>query len=184
MLLTLAAKHSARLPEEERLVTLGRYHTTVTGNYAQAASAYRALLNLAPRNARAWGSLGAVYEYLGDHRRAVDAYARSLQLNPKSASMWMNLVDGRYVLGDVAGAWRAIDSMALVLPGHPGLFMRTAAVAHGEGDRTVAESQLRALIGSAPGDAYLQSAGEMLLAKALWSWGRTETRATRRDAVR
>ena len=171
-MLTLAATHADRLPAQERLLTLGRYHTTVTSDYAKAASAYRALLDLSPNDARAWSNLGAVYDYLGDRQRAVDAYDRSLRLNPKAAITWMNLSDGRYVLGDVAGAWRALDSLALMFPGHPGLFMRTAALAHGEENRELAESQLHALIRSAPDNLYLQSAGEMLLAKALWSWGR------------
>lgn len=173
-MLTLAARYSDRLPEDERLVTTGSYHRTVTGNYARAASAYRALLELSPRNARAWGSLGTVYDYLGDRGRAVEAYERSLALDPKRALTWMNVADARYALGDSAGAWRSLDSMALVFPGHPGLFMRTAALAHAEGRRELTESQLRALIGSAVDNPYQQAAGEMLLAKAYWSWGRTD----------
>lgn len=173
-MLTLAARYADRLPEDERLVTTGSYHRTVTGNYARAASAYRALLELSPRNARAWGSLGTVYDYLGDRARAVDAYERSLALDPKHALTWMNVADARYALGDSAGAWRSLDSMALVFPGHPGLFMRTAALAHAENRRELTESQLRALIGSAVDNPYQQAAGEMLLAKAYWSWGRTD----------
>jgi DNA-binding SARP family transcriptional activator len=183
-LLTKAVKHSDRLPTEERLMTLGSYHTLVTGNYGEAASAYRALLELSPNHARAWSSLGVVYDYLGDRRRAVDAYERGLRLNPKRATIWMNLVDGRYALGDSGGAWRALDSLALTFPGHPGLFMRTAALAHAEDDRDRVESQLRSLIASSPGDAYHRSVGEMLLAKALWSWGRVEEGdAARRRSV-
>ena len=40
--------------------------------------------------------------------------------------------------------------------------------------RRVAESQLRALIRSAVDNPYQQAAGEMLLAQAYWSWGRTD----------
>lgn len=180
-MLTLAARYADRLPEDERLVTIGSYHRTVTGNYARAASAYRALLELSPLNARAWRSLGTVYDYLGDRARAVDAYERSLALEPKHALTWMNVADARYALGDSAGAWRSLDSMALVFPGHPGLFMRTAALAHAENRRELTESQLHALIGSAVDNPYQQAAGEMLLAKAFWSWGRTDDGDAARD---
>jgi DNA-binding SARP family transcriptional activator len=184
-MLTLAARHATRLPEAERLITLGSYHLTVTGNFARAASAYRALLDLEPNDARAWANLGTVYDHLGDRQRAVDAYERSIALNPKRALTWMNLSDGRYALGDVAGAWRTLDSMSLAFPGYPGLFMRSAALAHAEGKRELAESQLRALITSANDNVYLRAAGEMLLAKAYWSWGRLdEGDAARERAVR
>lgn len=173
-MLTLAARHAAQLPETERLVTLGAYHRTVTGNFARAASSYRALLEIAPNDARAWSSLGTVYDHLGDRRRAVEAYERSIAINPRQALTWMNLADGRYTLGDSAGAWRTLDSMALAFPGHPGLFMRTASLAHAEDKRELAEGQLRALITSAGDDGYQRAVGEMLLAKAWWSWGRLD----------
>lgn len=183
-LLTMATRHAERLPPQERLLTLGSFHTLVSGDYGKAASAYRALLDLSPNDARAWSSLGVVYDYLGDRRRAVEAYGRSLRLNPKRATTWMNVIDGRYALGDSAGAWRALDSLALVFPGHPGLFMRTAALAHAEGDRERVVAELRSLIASSPDNAYHRSTGEMLLAKALWSWGRVdEGDAARRRSV-
>ncbi|BAH39992.1 hypothetical protein GAU_2950 [Gemmatimonas aurantiaca T-27] len=183
-MLTLAARHATRLPESERLITLGSYHRTVTGNFARAASAYRALLDLDPNDARAWANLGTVYDHLGDRQRAVEAYERSIAIDPKRALTWMNLSDGRYALGDAAGAWRTLDSMSLAFPGYPGLFMRSAALAHAEGKRELTETQLRALIASANDNVYLRAAGEMLLAKAYWSWGRLdEGDAARERAV-
>lgn len=189
-MLTLAARHADRLPPAERYMTLGSYHRTVTGNFSRAASAFRALLDLDANDPRAWASLGTVYDHLGDRARAVDAYERSLALDPKRALTWMNVADGRYTLGDVAGAWRSLDSMALAFPGHPGLFMRSASLAHAEGDRERAEAQLRALIASAADNVYQRAVGEMLLAKAYWSWGRLDdgdaarTRAVQLDRAR
>ncbi len=183
-MLTLAARYADRLPLAERLTTLGAYHRTVTGNFARAGSAYRALLDLNPNDARAWGSLGTIYDYLGDRARAVEAYERSLALDPKRALTWMNVADGRYTLGNVDGAWRSLDSMAIAFPGHPGLFMRTAMLAHAEGQRERTEAQLRALVSSSADNVYQRAAGEMLLAKAYWSWGRfDEGDAARRRSV-
>jgi len=181
-MLRKAAQYAERLPAQERALTMGAYHTSVTHDYARAAGFYRELLAIAPSDARAWSSLGVVYDYLGDRRRSAEAYARSLALNPKRMAPWMNLADARYDLGDAAGAARALDSLALYFPAHASVFMRTAAFAHSEGDSVQAESQLRALITASPGDAYLQSAGYMLLARALWSYGRVAEGAAARLA--
>jgi DNA-binding SARP family transcriptional activator len=172
-MLTKAVQYADRLPEEERLLTLGSYHTNVTHDYGRAGATLRKLLEIAPNNARAWNNLGIVYGLLGDRRRAVEAFSRSATLDPKRRTSWMNLADRRYDLGDVSGAWHALDSLGLFFPGHPSLFRRTAALAHSEGDTARAEAQVRALLASArDDDSYLRASANALLAKALWSYGR------------
>lgn len=171
-LLTLAVRHGARLPERERHLTNGTYHTLVTNDFGSAAQAYRSLLAIDPTDAAAWNSLGTVYQYLGDYRRAADAYASSTQHDRTSFSAWVNLSDARYSIGDVPGAWAALDSLALVSPAHPSVFMRTASLAQAEGDVARAEASLRRLIATSPESPRVQSIGQMLLARLYWGAGR------------
>lgn len=172
--LTRARALTDGVSEYERQIILGDYHMLVSGDLSSAAMAFRAVLALDPRNAATWHRLGMVYQYLGDDTRAADAYAAANRVNPTSAARWINLADVRFAAGDTAGTERAIDSMALHLPGHPSVYVLGANLAAATGDLDRALLQVRAYATSSPGDPRVQAFARMYRSRVHWTAGQLD----------
>jgi tetratricopeptide (TPR) repeat protein len=61
------------------------------GRYEAAATAYRQVLELQPRDAVLHNRLGICYQKLGDRVMARRSYDRALELNPDYAEVWNNI---------------------------------------------------------------------------------------------
>lgn len=74
------------------------------GKFAEAADAYRALLEKSPDNVQALANYGAVLSRLGRHAEAVAAYEKALALAPQVSEILFNLGIAHYRAGDFAKA--------------------------------------------------------------------------------
>lgn len=74
------------------------------GKFAEAAEAYRTLLESSPDNPDAQANYGAVLSRLGRHADAVAAYGKALQLAPNRIEIRFNLGIAQYRAGDFATA--------------------------------------------------------------------------------
>ncbi|MBL8983387.1 MAG: hypothetical protein JNL26_14435, partial [Gemmatimonadetes bacterium] len=63
--LSQAYRHRMRLPFKERYLVMGSFHRNVTGDYTQAADAYRRLLTLYPEDMAGQNNLGLTLTSLG-----------------------------------------------------------------------------------------------------------------------
>lgn len=61
--------------------SLGLFYSN-HGRLKEAAEAFEEVTKLAPTNARAFTSLGAIYQYLGETQKAIETLHRSLEVNP------------------------------------------------------------------------------------------------------
>ncbi|MCA0375974.1 MAG: hypothetical protein LCH84_09940 [Gemmatimonadetes bacterium] len=169
--LARAWRHAARQPEAERELTVGTYHMLVTGDHAAAAAAFRARLALRPRDRATWHNLGMMYQYVGDERRAADAYTRALAVDSTVSTTWLNLIDAHAARGDTTQAWRTVERMARVLPGHAGLYLRSGMLAASLGQMARADSLYRSLARATPDDPREQSTVLTLRAALAWAAG-------------
>jgi hypothetical protein len=74
------------------------------GLAARAERAYRAILEIAPREATALARLGLLLCARGEFARGAPLLWRACQANPKDPTSWMNLAACRLRLGDAPGA--------------------------------------------------------------------------------
>ncbi|UTF59448.1 tetratricopeptide repeat protein [Gilvimarinus sp. DA14] len=61
------------------------------GNYNQALTEYRSVLDALPEHTHSWLRMGNCFAQLGRYPEAVSAYEQALLLQPDFASAWINL---------------------------------------------------------------------------------------------
>jgi tetratricopeptide (TPR) repeat protein len=61
------------------------------GDFKDAEIAFRKVVKLDPRNAKAWGQLGIALYGLGKEEEAEKAYKTELEMNPQDYNTWFNL---------------------------------------------------------------------------------------------
>ncbi len=123
--LAQAYRHRARLTERERYLAEAAYFNDGPGrDREQAASAYRALLALDPRDRTAMNNLGVV-EVSRRQFAAADSLYRRVEDMPGSGALARgNLMDAELGLGDTAGARRVLTGLrdsfpnAVQVPGY------------------------------------------------------------------
>jgi len=92
---------------------------TITGNWLEAAAAYRRASQLDPRSATAFGNLGHAYSRLNQLEEARDSLQHALDLAPNNAVFAYNLGNIYLKLGKPA---KSIESLQLALKLRPHFF--------------------------------------------------------------
>jgi putative PEP-CTERM system TPR-repeat lipoprotein len=127
----------------------------------------RNVLQIDPRNARAYQVFGRVEEGRREAQRAFNAYRKALELDP--ALHDARVAAGRLLLlsGDVPGAEAEVQTVLASQPAHPGALTLRAALAAARGDAAAARRQAQDVLAANPAgvpDASVLLAG--LLANA------------------
>ena len=86
------------------------------GNWAEAEAASRATLQICPKDADAWGSLGQALAGLERILEAVNAYKRSIKLKPDNALVYCNLATMLIVLNKLEDAEAACHAALHLQP--------------------------------------------------------------------
>jgi tetratricopeptide (TPR) repeat protein len=109
-------------PTAERFAALIEqgYQAAQDGALAEAARLFDKALQLSPRDADTWNSLGVVLIRQGQTGRGIEAFRQALRVNPDDAEGHRNLaiaVDGQGRPGEAAIHYRAY--LRLAAPSHP-----------------------------------------------------------------
>ncbi len=113
--LTRAYELRHRLPESERHLAEGYYHSAVSGDRDAAIRAYEGLLNNAPDNPIAHNNLGVLYRVRGRLDEAADLLSRRLTDEPH-ATPYTNLAEVRFMQGGYPAASATLDTAVARLP--------------------------------------------------------------------
>ena len=98
-----ALRHSDRTTERERLMIRAK-SAEWRGDRETAASAYRTVTGLYPKDVHAWGNLGYQFLRLDRQPEAVAAYQKVVELDSASANAWVNLATLHSALTEYAAA--------------------------------------------------------------------------------
>lgn len=98
-----ALRHSDLTTERERLMIRAK-SAEWRGDRDGAASIYRTVTGLYPKDAFAWGNLGYQYLRLDRHNEAISAYQRVVELDTGSTNAWVNLATLHALLTQHAAA--------------------------------------------------------------------------------
>ena len=88
---TKAFKLQERASEREKLLISAAYYSIVTGELEKAAQTYQECIDSYPRDYRAHGNLGIVYDAQGQYEKSRDVYHESLRLEPDNVISYENL---------------------------------------------------------------------------------------------
>jgi DNA-binding SARP family transcriptional activator/tetratricopeptide (TPR) repeat protein/TolB-like protein len=139
-----AYQHRDRLTERERYLTVADYHEAI-GEWEEAITAYRMLLDRSPSDWVALNNLGLLYEQVGDYERAVHLYTRAVEADSSSALALSNLVEALINLGELNRAAAANQRFMQKFPTHPRGLNNASRLAAVRGDYRAAEAYTRAL---------------------------------------
>lgn len=117
--LTQAFRHRLRLPFKERYLVMGSYHRNVTGDYTQAADAYRRLLALYPDDLAGQNNLGLTLTSLGQYAPAESLFRRVRAQDSTITSVWLVLAEALVMQGRVAEADEVLAEVERRFPDHP-----------------------------------------------------------------
>ncbi|HYC33599.1 MAG TPA: hypothetical protein VEB59_15020, partial [Gemmatimonadales bacterium] len=115
--ITRAWQHRERLPEIERQLTIGFYHSTADFDRAKEEAAYRRVLELQPGNYVALNNLSLLLSGMG---RPVEAESLALvgtRIDPDPGNMYLQLMLARVLLGKDSAARSVLDTMERRSPG-------------------------------------------------------------------
>jgi eukaryotic-like serine/threonine-protein kinase len=104
-----------RLPDVERELASGVYHSNVIGDVAASASAYERAVAIDSVNIVALNNLGMIYRVLGRLEDAERAYESAIRIRPY-ANGYANLAIVRFQQGDLSRALATADSGMAALP--------------------------------------------------------------------
>ncbi len=113
--LTRAYELRGRLPEAERHLAEGYYHSAVSGDRDAAIRAYEGLLAADPGNTTAHNNLGVLYRVRGRLEESDELFQRRLAEEPH-ATPYGNLVETRFMLGGYPAASATADTAIAALP--------------------------------------------------------------------
>lgn len=116
--LSQAYRHRLRLPFKERYLVMGSYHRNVTGDYTQAADAYRRLLTLYPEDMAGQNNLGLTLTSLGQQAAAESLFRRVMAQDSSIVSVWLVLAEAVVMQGRLAEADRLIEEVERRFPDH------------------------------------------------------------------
>jgi serine/threonine-protein kinase len=142
--LTKAIQHEDRLTPIEREHTRGNYHNGITGRLDQAIAAYRAALELNPRDSLAKQNLGMV-AYAMHHAERAESIFRSLidTLHPWSPGTHFGLALTLVALGRRPEAEKVHTQVARLFPGHRAVEEWGMRLAASRGDYVTAAAGAR-----------------------------------------
>ncbi len=114
--LTVATDAATQADPSHRLLRLRAYALQLTGQYEEAAVAYRTVVAATPDDFESWNNLGNALTALADHAGAVDALSRAAKLRPDIAPLRLNHAAALADTGDRDGALAALQHCAEDFP--------------------------------------------------------------------
>jgi tetratricopeptide (TPR) repeat protein len=125
------------------------------GEYDEAVSEYKKVLDLQPDNRKALYGLGQSYEANNDLQEAIDAYKRFLELEPTNEQVRNRIIVLYYQTGEKDEAIKEAETYAILSPDDPDAWKRLGALYLSQGDYQKAESLFVLYIQSKPDDAQI-----------------------------
>jgi tetratricopeptide (TPR) repeat protein len=122
-----------RLPERERLWTVGSYHMG-RNDYQAALVPYLTLLETEPNDARLLNNIGVVYHEMREEARSLEYYERARDLNPSNPNTNFNVVVTNIDLGSIERAKRENEEFTEKIGNHPMVQVNRAIIAAAEFD--------------------------------------------------
>ncbi len=137
--LTAAFAHSDRLTDRERYLTLGSYHSFVTGEDEKAIAAYQSLLDVYPDDVWALNNLAVLYVNVRDYERAEQLLDRAVALDSAGALYYGNLITAQVGQGEFDVAQATLERFLEQAPEHPNAALVALSLASARFDYTSAE---------------------------------------------
>jgi DNA-binding SARP family transcriptional activator/tetratricopeptide (TPR) repeat protein len=116
--LARAIEFRDRLPLRERYLTLGSYHRNVTREYDKSIAAYRALLELYPRNVPALNNLSLVHAEQRAHAQAERLLLRAISIDSTIAILYFGLGQALINQGRFTEAQNVLETVERRFPGN------------------------------------------------------------------
>jgi tetratricopeptide (TPR) repeat protein len=141
------AGEAPKAPDAQHLMALCH---SATGNAAEAEQAYRAALELAPRNHHVLGNYGNLLKALGRHEEALARYRSAVEAAPDFVQGWTNYGRAALEVGDTALALTAFDRALALQPGSAVAWQLIGSARRAAGDLDGAEAAYRKAVGLQP----------------------------------
>jgi len=143
--LTRAFRYRNRLTDLERYVTEATYYGVVTGEQDLAIAAYRAVLQISPREYVALNNLATIYVDRREFARAEELFRRATDVDSFTATAYSNTMLSQVAQGKWDEARETLERMTEQAPQHPNTAVHRAALASARGDYETAEAVLQEL---------------------------------------
>lgn len=111
--------------------------------WAEALGVLESLLAAAPEEARLLRTYGVTLGLSGRPDLGLAAFARLAKADPMITDVGLSISDMYRLMGDADAAWAALEAMAEINPGVPGLFFRRGLVLQLRGDEAGAAAMYR-----------------------------------------
>jgi eukaryotic-like serine/threonine-protein kinase len=95
--------------DRSKLMITGNYYSTVTGEHDKAARTFHEMIEMYPRSATAYFSLGEEYAALGQYETAAEMTAKAQELGPGEVPAYSNLTGYELALQRMGQARATID---------------------------------------------------------------------------
>ena len=95
--------------DREKLFITATYYQNVTGELDKAAQSYQEEIESYPRDSRAYGNLGTVFNEQGQYEKAVDAFRQNIDLDPDNLGPYEGLVIAELALQRLEKAHQTIQ---------------------------------------------------------------------------
>jgi DNA-binding SARP family transcriptional activator/TolB-like protein len=122
--LALAIQHRERLPFRERYLTMGSYYRNVTREYDKSIAAYRALLDLYPRDVAGLNNLSLVHAQQRSYAQAERLLLRAIAIDSTIPVVYLGLGQVLINQGRFAEAHALLSDVERRFPDHV-LYMLT-----------------------------------------------------------
>ena len=166
-----ALRYSDRLPVAERYLTLGAYYDQ-TGLPDSALVAYRALLQLDPRNTVALNNTAAQYITLHDFHKAEQFRRRALETDSSMSVLYTNLANDQLNSGELDDVEQTLSARSHRFAPQPDSDVLRISLAMARGQFADAEQLTRMLLADAGTDLDRQSSPLRMLALEVMLAGR------------
>jgi tetratricopeptide (TPR) repeat protein len=155
LFLALIAAAGQAPAEDPMAIVQHAYQLQQSGNYAEAADAYRAFLKLRPDEVGAHSNLGVVLTKLGHYDEAIEEYEAAEKLRPGDSRIAMNLALAYAKSGRLPEARKKLEALRAAAPGEKQitLLLADACLQAGENARVI--ELLRPLEQESPDDLAL-----------------------------
>jgi len=141
---------------------------TAEGKYSEAAKTYRQVVDLDPKDARAWNGLGVALENSGNWQDAQQAFEKASAADPTLTDASYNLARSQLDHGDPSAAEQSFRAFLQQSPNdasaHSGLAQALLREGNGEGNQAAAQSEFAAALRIDPQNlAALEGLGQLAL---------------------
>lgn len=166
-----ALRYRDRLPVTERYLTLAAYYDQ-SGLPDSALVAYRALLQLDPRNTVALNNTAAQYVTLHDFHKAEQFRRRALETDSSMSILYTNLANDQLNSGELDAVEQTLDARSHRMAPQPDSDIIRISLAMARGKFVEAERLTRVLLTEAGTDVDRQSSPLRMLALEVLLAGR------------